>query len=60
MTATITLILTLASQIVADAPEILAIVETAIAAFRANDQASLDAAHAQAIALADSLKPDQP
>lgn len=57
MLATITAILTVASQIAGDAPEVLAIVETAIAAFKANDQASLDAAHGQALALANGLAP---
>lgn len=57
MLGTLAGILTLGSQIVADAPEVLAIIETAIAAFRANDQSALDAANAEARALADSLKP---
>lgn len=57
MLTTVVSILTVASQIAATAPQVLAIVEAALAAFKANDQASLDAAHAQALALADSLKP---
>jgi len=57
MLATITAILTIGSQIAADAPEVLAIIQTAIAAFNANDQAGIDAAHTEALALADSLKP---
>ena len=59
MGATIALILQLSATIVEDAPEVLEIVSTAIAAFNSSDQASLDAAHQQAIDLANSLAPKE-
>ena len=38
-------------------PQLLALGQQALEAFKTNDQATLDALHAQAIAMADSLKP---
>jgi hypothetical protein len=57
MGAVLAEILSIASTVLTDAPQVVSIVEEAIAAFKANDQASLDAANAKARALADSLKP---
>ena len=57
MVAILAEILSIGGTIIADAPGVLAIVEDAIAAFKAKSQPDLDAAHAAAIALANSLKP---
>lgn len=60
MLATVLAIFGIASQISSDVPEFLqmiAIVKNAIVAFESGDQASMDAAHTAALALAESLKP---
>jgi len=57
MEAVLAEILSVASAVVTEEPKVVAIVEAALAAYRANDQASLDAANKQANALADGLKP---
>ncbi len=60
MSAILAKILAIAAQVVANEPTIAAgvsIVEEAIAAFKGGDQAGLDAAHAKAVSLADSLAP---
>lgn len=49
--------LTDAPTVVADTSEVITIVENAVAAFKAGDQASLDTAHKAAIALAQPLAP---
>lgn len=54
---TIGAVLALVATIVDEAPQALAIAETAIAAFKANDQAGIDAARTEALALANSLAP---
>lgn len=55
MEAVLAEILGIGGEILQDAPGVIQIVEDAIAAFKARDQASLDAANAAARALADSL-----
>lgn len=57
MLVTLQSILLIGSQFVTIEPSIIAIVENAIAAFKSNDQASLDDAHNKAVALAQSLAP---
>jgi hypothetical protein len=57
MEAILAAILSIGGTIVQDAPGVISIVEQGIAAFKAKDQAGIDAAHAAAISLADSLKP---
>lgn len=60
MLATIALIFQIAGTISADLPEfvqMVSVVKGAIAAFESGDQGAIDAAHKQAEALADSLKP---
>lgn len=50
-------VLKIGGVLAADLPEIIQIVKDAIAAFEAKDQASLQAAHDQAVAKANSLAP---
>jgi hypothetical protein len=50
-------ILQLGGSLLQSTPEILQIVENAIGAFKANDQAGLDTSHPAALALANTLSP---